>query len=319
LVNATSVLDDDARLTLTGLTTRAEFADFAGGKGKYVDVLISNFGVTWEIKRFGGAANDAFLRDTVLLGQAVGLLLTSALTNAVERAVESGRCVQLDPAANPGPQGLAPSATSTITVSSTSKLDGQPTGGTYMATLTDGGASVDPSSSFVAIDADVTYLAPDQPNQSGTVALESRSRRGVGKATITFGTSAGWKIDQEFQGTRYVGVSCESELGPWSIEYAQSFPDGELLGTFTGMLDPNGIGNFDWSQELVSPFGRLDIGSSQRPATLTPTADGFELAIQGGNFGGVVTGAPGQQAVGGESGPVTFQVLPAGAECTPAG
>lgn len=319
VVTATSRLSDDARPEFTSMTTRAEFADFSGGKGKYVDVLITNFGTGWEVKRFGGAADDTFLQNTIAIGHMVGLLLNFSLRDAVERSIESGRCVQLDPAATPGPKGLQPSATSTITVTSTSKLDGQPTGGTYMATLTDGGASVDPSSSFVAIDAEVTYLAPDEVNQSGTVALESRSRRGVGKATITFDTSAGWKIDQEFQGTRFVGVSCESELGPWTIEYTRSFPDGELLGTFAGTFDQNRLGTFDWSQELVSPFGRVDIGSSQRAATLTPTSDGFDLTIQGGDFGGVVTGAPGQQAVSGESDTVTFQVLPAGAECAPPG
>jgi hypothetical protein len=70
---------------------------------------------------------------------------------------------------------------------------------------------------------------------------------------------------------------------------------------------------------VVPGAGRVDIGSSQRPATLTPTGDGFELSIQGGDFGGLVTAAPGTREVSGESDTVTFQVLPAGAECTPPG
>lgn len=320
VVTAKALLTEDAQPELAEMTTRIEFADFAGGAGKYVDVSISNFGASWKVNRFGGSANDAFLQNAIALGQITGLLLTSVVLRSIGQAIESGRCVQLDGAADPGPKGLQPSATSTITVTSTSKLDGQPTGGTYMATLTDGGASVDPSSSFVAIDAELTYLAPDEVNQSGTVALESRSRRGVGRTTITFDTSAGWKIDQEFQGTRFVGVSCASELGPWTIEYTQSFPEGELSGTFEGTLDPNGTGTFDWTQELVVPgSGRVDIGSSQSPASLVPAGDGFDLSIEGAEFGGLVTGAPGQREVSGQSETVTFQVLPAGDQCAQPG
>ena len=58
------------------------------------------------------------------------------------------------------------------------------------AALTAGGASVEPLSTKVPADATFNYLAPDEPNKSGTVSLEARSKRGVAKADITLDTAA---------------------------------------------------------------------------------------------------------------------------------
>ncbi|HSM66218.1 MAG TPA: hypothetical protein VK860_07930 [Ilumatobacteraceae bacterium] len=255
VVTITGRLTDDARLGPTDTTTRTEFADFGGGKGKYIDLTYktpAGGAASLEANRGAGSVDQAFVLDAFNLGRAMSLLIGAFLERSLQKTIESGRCVQLDAVANPGPKGLEPSANSTITVTSTSKLDGQPTGGTYMATLTSGGASVDPSSSFIAIDAAVTYLAPDEANKAGSVALESRSRRGVGRATLDFDTA--------------------------NTSYTASGGDGE--GSFSGTVD-----------DLANAFV-IDITFPGGTGTYSfePAGDGGTLSVSGSGSGATVTG-----------------------------
>ena len=58
------------------------------------------------------------------------------------------------------------------------------------ATLS-GGASLQPASGKVPADAKYGYAGPDKKNESANIAFESRSKRGVGKATLEFDTKKG--------------------------------------------------------------------------------------------------------------------------------
>jgi len=50
---------------------------------------------------------------------------------------------------------------------------------------------VDPVGKKVPADATFQYVAPDVAGKGGSVNFEARSKRGVGKATIDFGTRGG--------------------------------------------------------------------------------------------------------------------------------
>ena len=52
-----------------------------------------------------------------------------------------------------------------------------------------GEKSVDPSSTPIPVDAEFEYGAPDEPNKTGTVSLEARSKRGIGRVDIKFDTA----------------------------------------------------------------------------------------------------------------------------------
>lgn len=88
------------------------------------------------------------------------------------------------------PRGLDPAQAVSNLATPRSKIDGSATGGTVTATLTAGGATVDPSATKVPADATFSYVAPDQAGKSGTISLEARSRRGVGKTTLDLTTAA---------------------------------------------------------------------------------------------------------------------------------
>ena len=184
-------VDDDARLANADVTTRAQWADFANARGQYFDLSIERVrGETSTVlNRFGGTLTPGFTGLAALVSAAVSSSIEADVLKAAEAAWSSGRCVALEVTPSDGPDGLEPSAVVSVLAEPRSKLDGAPTGGSVTATLANGGASVDPDGSPVPADATSNYTAPDEQDQSGTVRYESRSRRGVGKAELTFTTA----------------------------------------------------------------------------------------------------------------------------------
>lgn len=104
---------------------------------------------------------------------------------------ESGRCVDLQATSNPGKRkGIKPNTAFDIEAKPRAKADGAPARGTVTATLS-GGASLQPASGKVPADAKYGYAGPDKKNATASIAFESRSKRGVGKAVLEFDTKEG--------------------------------------------------------------------------------------------------------------------------------
>ncbi len=184
-------VDDDANLVSFDTSYRGQFAEFVERRGGFLDVSGTRPATgdgTFTVNRGGGTITDGIVVMAVRLGILISMMVQDKLVDAAKMGWESGRCVELTPTVSAGPKGLAPSASVTITAAPRSKIDGGQVGGNVTATLTGGGSSVTPSATKVPADATFTYVAPEQKNEKGTVALESRSRRGVGKATIDFDT-----------------------------------------------------------------------------------------------------------------------------------
>lgn len=257
-------VDDNAALASTDTTYRMQWADFAGGKGQFVDVSGGYSGDTSKgvsINRTGGQATNEFAIEAATMAALLAVVIGKAMSDAAQKGWESGRCVQLDATASPGPSGLEPSSTSTITAAPRSKIDGGPVGGTVTATLTTGGASVDPAASPVPADATMTYTAPDQPNQGGTVALEARSRRGVGKGEITFATgSAAYLIVGGLDDFQVSEVVCDV-MKPFTL--TSSVGTMQLSGGLSGTYEFNGLfsSHYTGTYQITLPAGPGEAGS----------------------------------------------------------
>ncbi|HEX4982084.1 MAG TPA: hypothetical protein VFV63_10320 [Ilumatobacteraceae bacterium] len=188
----TGQVDDDAKLASTDVDYRMQWAEFAGGTSSLVDVSGSigdTKAVGATLTQSGAGPASATLRQSASsLSVMYAYLGAHTVAEAAQKGWQSGRCVRLQPTASPGPKGLKTSSTSTISAPPRSRIDGLPAGGTVTATLTAGGAGVEPSATKVAADATFTYTAPGEINKSGTVSLEARSKRGVAKASIDFDT-----------------------------------------------------------------------------------------------------------------------------------
>jgi hypothetical protein len=190
-VTVKGTVDDNAALVGYDTTYRGQYADFVASRGGFIDVTGTRPATGASdvvVNRGGGTITDEIVTNAVKLGQMVSWMVGVKLVEAAKNAWESGRCVVLTPVASAGPTGLAPSATVTIKAAPRSKMDGGAVGGNVTAQLTGGGASVAPSATKVPADATFTYIAPDKKDETGVVALEARSKRGVAKATIDFDT-----------------------------------------------------------------------------------------------------------------------------------
>lgn len=249
----TGTVDDDAQLVSTEVTDRAEWADFSGGKGSYVDFTVATTNGTisgYSSNRGGGTTSPSMFRLAALMEAMFRTDFTNRYVDAARKAWQSGRCVDLKLSAAPGPKGLKPSSTAKVLAEPRSKVDGAAVGGTVTATLSSGGADVAPSATKVAADATFTYTAPAEKNKNGTIAAESRSKRGVGKRSITLDTAvpAAFHIVgglDDFQADQDV---CDV-LAPFTLTgggFTLSFSGG-LTGTYTytGPFAAQGNGTYE--------------------------------------------------------------------------
>jgi hypothetical protein len=101
---------------------------------------------------------------------------------------ESGRCIDLKATSSPAKRkGIRPSTAFDLEAMPRAKDGGATVGGTVTATL-NGGASLQPASGKVKADAKYGYTGPEKKDEAANVAFESRSKRGVGRATLEFDT-----------------------------------------------------------------------------------------------------------------------------------
>jgi hypothetical protein len=180
------------------------------------------------------------------LSTLVGLMIATQLLDATEKAWKSGRCVELKVTPSAGPDGLTPSQVVNVLAEPRSKVDGSPTGGNVTATLTSGGAPVEPNGSPVPADANSHYTAPNEQDQKGTVSYESRSRRGVGKAEITFSTTkpAAYLVVGGLQDWQVNQVVCDV-MQPFTLE-APGVGTAQFSGGLTGTYSATGVFNLHY-------------------------------------------------------------------------
>ena len=149
-----------------------------------------------------------------------------------------------------------------------------PTGGTVQALLSAGANSVDPSSTPIPVDAEFEYGAPDEPNKTGTVSLEARSKRGVGRVDISFDTKqTAYLVDAMWGDFTLNGSICEAGR-PFRLDATSS--DGSL------------IMNFTWTGETA---GSIEFAGNVDVAVITGTGTFVvELDGEGGTLSIVTTG-----------------------------
>jgi hypothetical protein len=220
-------LDDDANL-ISGndggaSNTRLRMGGFEDFQGQSLDISlgVERGGETF----FREHAEQGFsifrpeeverTMDMIKSAQTLQMLVAEAMLRGMGSSAgspwESGRCIDLKVKSSPGKRrGLAPAAAFELDASPRVKSDGKPAGGTVTATLT-GGAQLQPASGKVSADARYQYTGPDKKNETASIAFESRSRRGVGRATLDFDTKAlsAFRIEggaDEFHGS---GVACD--------------------------------------------------------------------------------------------------------------
>lgn len=184
---------------------------------------------------------------------------------------ESGRCVELKVTSNPGKRkGIRPSTAFDLEAIPRARSDGAPAGGTVSATLS-GGASLQPASGKVPADAKYAYAGPDKKNEEASIRFESRSKRGVGRATLEFDTkrpqayTAAGGLD-DFHGT---GTICNL-AEPFTIS------GGGNTVTFTPSSDERGSYSYQGNMQGIGVYGNgtYSVSADENGGTLTGAGNG---------------------------------------------
>ncbi len=272
--------NDEAEVAEVDVTARTQIADFSGGKGQFVDLTVGipNDGrATATFNRSGGTVTDTFVGDAIRVASLFEVVARDALVKGAQKGWESGRCVRLQPAASPGPKGMKPSSTSTITAAPRSKIDGGQVGGTVTATLASGTTSVTPSDGKIPADATFVYTASPEKDQTGTVSLTARSKRGVAKASVDFDTkqTAAYRVVGGKQKFVVDEVICDIMV-PFVLH------GGGLNISFTGGL----AGSYKYSVGGMATGGgayTIDLpGGAGSPGTLNGIGGGSTKSSMGG-------------------------------------
>jgi hypothetical protein len=183
------------------------------------------------------------LHATQLLQTMMAEMLLRGMGSKNGSPWESGRCINLKVSSTPAKRkGLKPGTSFELKAEPRVKSDSTPAGGTVTAML-HGGSQLEPASGKVRADAKYQYVAPQDKDKSADVAFESRSKRGVGKATLEFDTKAAkwYGVDggaDEFHG---MGVACDL-AAPFTVRgsgVTVNFTPSSAQGgqySYTGMM-----------------------------------------------------------------------------------
>ena len=271
-------LDDDARLIDSADGTATEMQMEIGGVDDGSDRRMAR---TVRLER-GGAASSAMndwsgfniFTDTPAVEMANALIEQSYATlwliaemqlrgMGKGAAWESGRCVDLRVTSSPVKRtGIRPNTAFDLEAMPRAKADGAPAGGTVVATL-DGGASLQPAAGKVRADARYQYAGPEKKDEQASIAFEARSKRGVGRATLAFDTSAQHAY-------RISGMGdCP---GPWTVcDVTQPFTFNVCGGTMTHTPDGERSGSQTFQHSGARGSGAYTLEGPPEAMTATYT------------------------------------------------
>lgn len=188
-VDATGRLDDSAALSSSEYTYRQQHSQSQGGKGEFLDHSGNSAGEV-TANRWSSEATTEFVQGAAEMAAGLAAMVAHDLFSAAQDGWMSGRCVEVTLSPSEDPGSLEPEADITVEAVPRSVLDGSETGGTLVATLT-GEGSLASSGDRLSAPETLDYRAPSEKDRSGTVAVESRSNRGVGRASILLSTGGG--------------------------------------------------------------------------------------------------------------------------------
>ena len=155
-----------------------------------------------------------------------------------------------------------------------------------ITTTLSGAESVSPTAS-TPTPTTITYTAPDERNQTATIEVVSRSRRGIAYATIKVKTPGGFAIHdtwtvQNGEIQTIDGVSCESPYGPWLLELSGDLSGWESFDAdYDVRTDPaTGRGELTGSELSVDTTGGKYEGTSVGTSAITEAGEGYLMALE---------------------------------------
>jgi hypothetical protein len=210
------------------------------GKEDYFDKNGAKTG-TGVTEGFGGRLemkvnDDAKLAgvDVIATGAGGDLFMGIAARGAApafEQAWRSGMCIAV--LVSPTSQDVDAGSETTVTVKVKHKVEGNELDKPVEAKLESGVKSIDPSGKKQKAPATFRFTAGSESGDSGSVAFDSISNRGIGHASATFTVAGGWTISA-------VGTSNEGFQGVVQNDLRVTIKDLKIKQGKDGALSGNG-------------------------------------------------------------------------------
>lgn len=200
-VRASAQVDDGAYVN--GIEVRGDATTTAGGRSNEVvyrrDHVGGSSGASYELPgAVDGfvASND--LGGTSLARDAEAAYLLDGLVQQVLTVAEArwrdGACLEIRTEEVQDINTVGPGSSTPFTAELWHRFDAEPVSERIVATLS-GEESIDPSDQPERSPVRLTYRAGSEPDDRGTVTLESTSNRGIARRTVVFARASGWTID----------------------------------------------------------------------------------------------------------------------------
>ncbi len=142
-----------------------------------------------DFTRASSQADWNFAGDMARIMVVLNVMMTSVAFMMAEMQWKGGYCLDVTvPEPGSGTKTVEPNSETRFTANVRHKFEGAELPLPVIATLTGGQVSVAPAGTKVPAPAAFTYTAPDQPGQTATVGLETRSKRGIAKLELKFNT-----------------------------------------------------------------------------------------------------------------------------------
>lgn len=234
-----SFVQVNQQFTLGGLNT-----------GDTKDWSISNSQAS--IPRASPQVSPQFVKSAAELGAGLAGLAAMFAFNDAESKWQDGYCVAVAVSEGGEERRVRSSSETSLTATVRHKFEGNELGVPVIAMLTSGTVSVTPSGEEVPAPATFRYKAPDKAGEKATVELVSRSRRGIGKLTITFKTEEPYYVDGDYEGGRVhlSGVVCALDK-PFTIKIeGRNAGQGQFVGDF--VFTPAGTGGGSWKHKATT-------------------------------------------------------------------
>ena len=182
-------VDDDANL-IEGQGDIESSAQQSTDRGDFVDVSdtisTSRDEMGSNVNGQGGGASSEDVKAAQFMSRMARYAVYQTML-AAQKAWQSGQCIDLQVRSDPAKRtGARPNTAYTLFAEPRAKSDGAPAGGTVTATL-NGANRLNPTGKVKA-DAKFDYANPEKKDERASIDFESRSKRGVGKATLEFDT-----------------------------------------------------------------------------------------------------------------------------------
>ena len=181
------------------------------GKATWDEHGKGGFGIFIFDEKSGERATQ-LAQDVFKLMSLIGEVMVRGIGSEAPWA--SGRCIDLKVTSTPAKRtGLEPATPFQIEAKPRVKADGSPAQGSVKATLS-GGSKLTLDGIPIKADSTHAYVGPEEKEKVASIAFESRSKRGIGKAELTFDTKnrkRAYSISggaDEFQGS---GEACDLE------------------------------------------------------------------------------------------------------------